>query len=50
MTPEEAEQWLRGRFEAGLQEKIGRYLSSRVHTPIPNQFFAAASSEYSVIQ
>ncbi len=44
-TPEEIERELRNWFEAELPGRIERRLGSQVHSPIPLDFFSAASSE-----
>ena len=45
MTPAEIETELRRRFKADLPGKVERYAKSRVHSQIPSEFFASASSE-----
>lgn len=42
---EEAERYLRDRFEQTLPGQLDRYLRARVHEVIPHHFFSSASAE-----
>ena len=44
-SKEEAERYLRDRFEQTLPAQVDRYLQARVHEIIPGQFFSSASAE-----
>jgi len=44
-SKEEAERYLRDRFEQTLPAQLDRYLQARVHEVIPHQFFSSASAE-----
>lgn len=42
---DEAERYLRNRFEQSLTAQLDRYLQARVHEVIPGHFFSKASAE-----